>query len=283
VASRPAIDGKSATIRASLAIERSARDIKVGAGSQERRTVGGVAIGRRLGQPRGVSALIIAAVAVFAALVCVIAIVGWYFSADELARRKLSAAPLKKIRDVSQGELVKIVGRIEPHAPVLTAPLSGRSCSYFEAVVEERVSRKNSTGWRVRIRETDVREFFVVDGTGRALVEVANAHVVAVQDHHQSSGTFDDASPELEAYLARHGESSTGLLGFNKTLRYREAVLELGEEVAVLGRARWEIDPHATSGEGAGYRGGAKRLVLEAPETEGPLLVSDEPGSFGRR
>ena len=69
------------------------------------------------------------------------------------------------------------------------------------------------------------------------------------------------------------------LAGFNRTLRYREAVFEEGEEVAVLGRARWEMDPDPKA-EGSGYRGGAKRLVIEAPETEGPLLASDDPNTL---
>ena len=55
------------------------------------------------------------------------------------------------------------------------------------------------------------------------------------EDGKFNSGTFKDATPKLEAYLKKHGQSSTGLFGFNSTIRYNEGVLELNEEVVVLG------------------------------------------------
>ncbi len=61
-----------------------------------------------------------------------------------------------------------------------------------------------------------------------------------VFDAKFSSGTFNDPSNRLIQYLEQFGKESTGMLGFNKTLRFREGILEIGEKVAVLGEGRWK-------------------------------------------
>src|SRR5690349_6667854 len=76
--------------------------------------------------------------------------VGRFYDADRPARRKLRDAAITKIADARDGELVKIVGRLEPHATVI-APLSGRECSYFEAVID-------GGDERARIHSTEARE-----------------------------------------------------------------------------------------------------------------------------
>jgi len=77
--------------------------------------------------------------------------------------------------------------------------------------------------------------------------------------------------------LAERGHSSEAWV-FNKTMRYREAVVMLGETVAVVGTGRWEHDPEGTTKAGSGYRDAElpMPLVLDAPDA-GPLLLSDQP------
>ncbi|HWN70768.1 MAG TPA: hypothetical protein VNM90_24170, partial [Haliangium sp.] len=85
--------------------------------------------------------------------------------------------------------------------------------------------------------------------------------VALVKDAHFRSGLFQDATPALEQFLARHGRQSQGWL-FNKNLRYREGVIEAGELVAVCGQGRREGAP-------------APRLALVASPSM-PLYVSDD-------
>ena len=79
-------------------------------------------------------------------------------------------------------------------------------------------------------------DFVLDDGTGPAIVEVEDAQISVVMDARFRSGAFNDATPQLESFLAKHGWKSTGLFGFNKSLRYAEGVLEEGESVTVFGR-----------------------------------------------
>lgn len=74
--------------------------------------------------------------------------------------------------------------------------------------------------------------------------------------------------PQLESFLAKHGWKSTGLFGFNKSLRYAEGVFEEGKSVTVFGRGVWEND-------GSGTR----RLVISKPR-DGQLRVSDNPSTL---
>lgn len=55
-------------------------------------------------------------------------------------------------------------------------------------------------------------------------------------DKSYNSGFLNDASENLEKYLNSKGYDSEGFLGFNKTLRYKEGILENGEQIAVYGK-----------------------------------------------
>jgi hypothetical protein len=194
--------------------------------------------------------------------------VAWYFSKDARIKRALRKAPIMKVGDFTDGAVGRITGKVRM-LEEFKAPISGRLCAHFQAKVQQRRQSGKSSHWRTIIEESDMVDFVVEDESGRAMVEAAGAEVAVVKDAHFRSGTFNDATPELEAFLQRHGKSSTGLFGFNKTLRYTEGIIEEGEEVAVYGRGRWE--------KPAG--GGSRQLVIGAPP-EGNVLISDDPSTL---
>lgn len=119
--------------------------------------------------------------------------------------------------------------------------------------------------------------FVLTDATGRAFIDPNGAKLVITEDSHTRSGTFDDATPREEAFLAAQGEKSEGWI-FNRSLRYREGVLEPGEWVAVLGHGTVSYDdapapaPHA-----GGYRqqAGPKKLEIRAAG-QVQLYISDD-------
>lgn len=210
-----------------------------------------------------------------------VALFKWWRSPYQRTLRALRAAPRVRIADAPEGRLVRIAGRLRAHGPTLTAPLSKRACAHYEIVVEDHAKRGESTDARVIFRESETRDFSLEDGSGTAIVETGRLEVALVQDHHQRSGTFEDASADLEALLRRHGQSSTGFFGLNRTIRYREGVLEPGEEVSVLGWARWEDDPEAgLDPSRGGYRESARRKRLVIHAGDGPVRASDDPATF---
>ena len=85
-----------------------------------------------------------------------------------------------------------------------------------------------------------------------------------------------DATSAQERFLARHGESSVDKMWvMNRTLRYHEAVVEVGERVAVYGRAR-----HSNTGGEQGSLLGISSLCM-CNTDEGPLVISDRPDAQG--
>jgi len=205
-----------------------------------------------------------------------IAFVSYYFSKDAKTRRSLAGAERTTIAGAEEGALVKISGELVLRGDPIESPLSQRPCAAWEVRVEERRSSGKSSHWHTIIQDQHAVDFLVEDDSGRALVRAIVPQMALEQDGHFRSGTFEDAPPALEGFLAEHGHTSTGLLGFNKSMRYREGALEAGERVTVLGVCRWEPDPDPAAAGAGGYRKGALRLVVEPPP-EGRLLISDDP------
>lgn len=202
----------------------------------------------------------------------------WWFSAEQRARRAMRSAAPRRIEDVLEGEIARVIGRAEPHsAGVLRAPLSGRACLCWRVVVEEYRRSGKSGRYHTIVDEHEARDFLVRDESGKALVKAHFVQPLLQRDQQLSSGFLNDATPELEAFLSERGLKSTGWV-FNKSMRYFEGVLEPGEPVAVVGVGRWERDPEEPARAGAGYRDAQapKRLVVESPAS-GPILLSDEP------
>lgn len=198
----------------------------------------------------------------------------WWFSEDQRARRRMRSLPVRPVGEAIDGEVVRIVGPASVEAP-LTSPLSGRPCACWRVLVEEKVRSGKSSHWRTVIDEHDSVDFEILDGSAKAVIDTAHVRPILDRDMHLSSGFMNDATPELEAFLAERGLSSQGWV-FNKTMRYREGVLEPGEHVCVVGLARWEADPDRQP-EAQGYRSATqpRRLVVSASPEE-PLLISDE-------
>jgi len=218
-----------------------------------------------------VEVFIVVAVAAVVGLI----VAGVYFSKNariKRALRKVKAIPIAQVKD---GAAAKVVGKLGCLGVPLRAPLTGRPCAYYEVVVEEHRRRGKHSHWVTVIHERNLVDFLLRDQSGKALVKIATAQVALVMDAHFKSGTFNDAHPALEAYLASHGQKSEGWL-FNRNLRYREGVLEPEESVAVCGQARWEPDPEPDPGMATGYRESPMRLLL-GPAPEIGLLVSDDP------
>lgn len=190
------------------------------------------------------------------------------------ARALLSRASVMSIQRALEkpGQLVKIYGELRyAEEPPLISPLSKRGCAYFQTIVKE---HKGNETW-VEILEEQRRHTrcWIDDGSGTALIELAQASVVVHLDKNYRSGSFKDAQVELEAFLRSHNMSSQGML-FNKTLSYREGVLEEGEKIVVCGRSKLRLDPSGTSGS---YRAPPKVLEIIAPEANLNAVVTDDP------
>jgi hypothetical protein len=206
-----------------------------------------------------------------------------YFKSDRWrlsrALKKAARVPLADVRD---GDVVRVTGRARAaEEEPFGAPLSGRACLAYEVEVEEYVQHGRSGKWKSIIHETDhVDAFWLVEPRARARVQCVPASLVLDRDAKFRSGVLREPDQTLIAYLANHGQQHQGMI-FNRNLRYREGIIEPGEEVTVLAVARSEPDPDPAS-TADGYRGRAMRMVLRSP-AHGDLIISDMPGLTRRK
>ena len=200
----------------------------------------------------------------------------WYFSEAQKIKRALRDAEQVPIASYPHGGIKRVVGVLSLDGEPLAAPLSGRRCAAWEVVVEEQRSSGKSTSWYTIVREVQAVPFMLDDDTGRAHVDPSGAQIVVTADRRSRSGTFDDPTPEERAFLDRHGEEAEGWV-FNRTLRYREGVLEPDERVAVLGQGAVSYDDVPEAQHQGGYRqpAASKRLDIRAAGGH-PLYISDD-------
>jgi len=200
-----------------------------------------------------------------------IIIISLYFSKKAVIKRKLKKAIDKKISDIVTGEIAKVVGKVEIAGEPLTAPLSGRKCAYYYVLVEQQVSTGKSSHWNTLIEEEVGGKFVIRDGRHCAHIDSRNIKSVLVEDRQYSSGHGNDATPELERYLNAHGQKSEGTFGWNKTIRYKEGVLEEGELIAAMGRGEWKNAEQVQLPDTYD-----RVLEISSTETE-PVYLSDDP------
>lgn len=203
----------------------------------------------------------------------IIAIAGlsYLFSKKARIKRKLKKASFKKMAGFKNGEVAKIVGKVEIVGEALIAPLSGRICSYYYIHVQERVSSGKNSYWKTRVEEEVSGKFVIREGENCAFINDNNLNSYIVQDRNYSSGFLNDASLKLEKYLNSKGYKSEGILGMNRTLRYKEGVLEDKEEIAVFGQGNWKEGSALNLPEEYGR-------VLEITSKNGEaIFLSDDP------
>lgn len=218
---------------------------------------------------------------ILAVLFFVLAALGFgvlWFSRDQRGKRRLKNLESSAIADVQDGALVKITGKLSLGGlQQLDAPLTGRTCVGYVVEVKERKQSGANANWITIITKEDAVDFVVEDATGKALVKAAGSHLVLVRDGHLRSGALSDHSDRGQAFLLAQGTPSENILRMKKSLRYEEGVLEAGEEVSVLGIARWEAIPESMRREGDAAD--AKWLAFDTKDAH-TLTISDDPSTL---
>jgi hypothetical protein len=193
---------------------------------------------------------------------------------EALTRSGLKRQPATRIDRVRDGDHVKIVGRAGHAGPPLLAPLTGRACAGYQVLVEE----WTPVGWREVAREERLADFLVLDGSGSAIVKTSGAEVALTYDE---LGLGARETDRARAFLDARGVSLRTTDDAARPLRFREALLGDGMQVAASGVGRWEDDPDPVR---FSYRDVPRRLVLRAPQGARVLIadvidVAGEPAT----
>lgn len=198
-------------------------------------------------------------------------LISYFFSKKAIIKRKLKNADFKSIGDFKDGEVAKIIGNVELIDEPLISPFSNSKCSYYYIHVEEQVSSGKNSRWKTILEEEVSSKFLIREGDNFAYINDNHIKCYIVQDKSYSSGFFNDASENLEKFLNNKQIKSEGFLGFNKTLRYKEGILENNEIIAVFGKGIWKDVVTLDLPE-------KYEKVLEITSNEGvAIYLSDDP------
>uniref|UniRef100_UPI0032162125 hypothetical protein n=1 Tax=uncultured Draconibacterium sp. TaxID=1573823 RepID=UPI0032162125 len=213
---------------------------------------------------------------IIAFIIMAIIVLSYFFSKKAIVRRKLKKAPFKSLAQFKSGDIAKIVGKVEFAEKPLIAPLSGRECAYYHVKVKERVQRGKSSHWKTIIEDDNTINYLIRDGEHLALIEDFHIKSYIVQDRNYSSGFLNDATPHLEGFLNSWNYESETFLGMNRTLEYKEGVLENQEEIAVLGQGVWKDAEEFNLPAGLG-----KILAISGVE-QGYVYLSDDRDTLNK-
>lgn len=178
-----------------------------------------------------------------------------------------------KIRELTPGK-AEVKGNASPTEGGSTV----RSAIYrneglaTKVKVEEYHSNSNGGGsWKTIHEESDVVPFVVDDGTGEVRIDPQQSErTVNVELNRERVRGGEEPPEEIQQFIEREKEvdsatSSLGPIDFGQRRRYSEGVIEPGESVYVLGRAREED---------AGW--GERGYVIDEPTATGEFILSDK-------
>ncbi|OVE77532.1 hypothetical protein BVX99_02440, partial [bacterium F16] len=173
--------------------------------------------------------------------------------------------------DITSG-LVEAEGRVGSAGNVLISPLSQRECVYYTFTVEEKRSsgtgKNRRTSWRRIINDGQAVPCLIEDASGAIEVDLRQAKLHLSADVRFRSGTFNDAPAHVESLLQeRYGHSSKGWV-FNKSMRYTETMLELGDPIYAVGQATNSFEGNILSNQGkpSFWAGGVPLTVTDKGE-----------------
>ncbi|WCO01856.1 GIDE domain-containing protein [Psychroserpens ponticola] len=174
----------------------------------------------------------------------IIVFCSYYFSKKNVIIRTLAKIPNKPASSLKTNELSKVTGKALHVKEPLTAPFSIRKCVFYQIIIEQKVSTGKSSSWKTLIKEERFQEFFVQTKTEFVIIKPQehpkNYSCHLVKDKDQSSGAFNDPTPQFESLLKRYNIDPQTFFGFNKRLRYKEGIIAIGEEITVAGIAKWK-------------------------------------------
>jgi hypothetical protein len=187
-------------------------------------------------------------------------------------RRRFRKTPAFTIAELPEDTVGRITGVAQPlDGAVLTGPISGRPCLYWAIEVIEMLGED----WQTR-GLIDARRgipFVLAQDGHRALVDPAAVITNLIFDHeNKSSGLYGIDKLQkavIDEFVPHRSWQYTELLVF------REAIVEVGEKISVVGSGTREPDPDAA--QAVGYREGTRTRLRLTGSTQHPLALTDDP------
>jgi hypothetical protein len=211
-------------------------------------------------------------------IICLIAVIiflSYYFNKKQIILRKLKKFKPKRITQFRTNELTKVTGKVLEVKQPFVMPFSKRKCVAYVIEIRQKVKSGKNSRWKTLVNKEDIQDFFIEKDGELVMVkpslESSNYFSYFLEDKSVSSGTFNDPSPEFEKVLNDFNVDSSNWFGLNKTLKYTERILEIGETITVGGIAKWKTLNEPISGYSY-----SKIAALESSKNQ-KLIITDLP------
>lgn len=195
----------------------------------------------------------------------------FYYAKNATIRRTIRAVPSKHVPDVKSRETTRIIGNAMIDNESALAPLTGRHCIYYHVIIDKQVRKRKGYAWRIVHQNEMVNDFYIEQDGYKVLVDTTFFESSIKKDKKFFSGFLNDPDGRIKNYLTEYNiDEYFSPIGIQTPYRYREAIIEPGEKVAVVGKAKWKkkADIDNTKAD--------KELSLAGSKRK-PVLVSDYP------
>ena len=173
-------------------------------------------------------------------------IVSYYLIKYYRLRKIISSSKTSKISDFRDGFRV-IKGRVIALSEPLISPYAKTDCVYYDFQVEEKRRSGNTDAWDNLIKDEKMQMFGVHDGSGMAVVDLKNAKIELKSDNEfnpvLSPHMKDLSYSNRERLLKRYGVKSYNGK-YERTVKYRELIIEEGVQIYVMGETDGKSDGH---------------------------------------
>ena len=204
-------------------------------------------------------------------VVCGATIYYFFYAKKAVVHGVILKTPAKKISEVKEGENVRIKGKVVYLGKTMLAPLSKRKCVYYHVTVKDSSHSKEIFKNHINLDEEYTEDVVVFDGENYAVINTNNVVSHIAKDENFYSGFWNISTPELKAFLKKHGERETNYVGWSLDLYASEGILEEGETLTVAGKATWR-----KTSEFDFKIPGAMVLYIN-PLNENGVYLSDDP------
>ncbi|WP_298550182.1 hypothetical protein [uncultured Algibacter sp.] len=220
--------------------------------------------------------IVVIAISVFA----IIAFLIYFYSPKTIILRRLKNLQSQRIGSLKTKTYSKIEGKALNIEDPLIAPLSKRKCVFYKMQIQKKVSSGKNSRWKTIVSEERIQDFFI-EQTGERIVVLPiktpkDYYDYLVTDKKASSSLFKELTPEFASLLKVHNIKTDNLFGFNKQLRYKEAIVEVGERIIVAGYVNWVKlenpvkDYNYSSIASVTAKGKDKILITDSPDALKP-------------